>query len=55
MKSLKTILLVEDNLGDARLLREMLKEQSSLDTQLTHLQCMSEQWRRYQRHLGDGG
>jgi diguanylate cyclase (GGDEF)-like protein len=42
MKLIKTILLIEDNLGDARLLREMLKEQSSLDTQLTHLECMSD-------------
>jgi diguanylate cyclase (GGDEF)-like protein len=39
---IKTILLIEDNLGDARLLREMLKEQSSFDTRLTHLECMSD-------------
>jgi DNA-binding response OmpR family regulator len=41
MKSIKTILLIEDNLRDARLLREMLKEQSLFDTQLKHLERMS--------------
>jgi diguanylate cyclase (GGDEF)-like protein/PAS domain S-box-containing protein len=40
-KSAIRALLVEDNLGDARLLREMLNEQSSLDTQLTHVQHMA--------------
>jgi diguanylate cyclase (GGDEF)-like protein len=42
MESIKTVLLVEDNLGDARLLREMLNEQNSLSTQLTHLECVSD-------------
>jgi diguanylate cyclase (GGDEF)-like protein/PAS domain S-box-containing protein len=41
-KSIKTVLLVEDNLGDARLLREMLNEQGSPDTEVTHVECMSE-------------
>ena len=36
------ILLVEDNAGDARLLREMLNEPGSLKIELTHLGCMSE-------------
>jgi CheY-like chemotaxis protein len=38
--SIKTLLLLEDNAGDARLLREMLNEPESLNTQLTHLECM---------------
>ena len=36
------ILLVEDNAGDARLLREMLNEQVSQHTKLAHVNCMSE-------------
>src|SRR5580698_10385277 len=39
---INTILLIEDNLGDARLLREMLGEQGSHDSELTHVQCMSD-------------
>jgi signal transduction histidine kinase len=42
MKSITRLLLVEDNLGDARLLREMLNEQDSQITELTHAQCMRE-------------
>jgi diguanylate cyclase (GGDEF)-like protein/PAS domain S-box-containing protein len=41
-KSMKILLLVEDNPGDARLLREMLKDLSLDPAQLTHVQCMSE-------------
>jgi signal transduction histidine kinase len=40
-KLIKAILLVEDNPGDARLIREMLEEQGSRDTELTHVDCMS--------------
>jgi len=36
------ILLIEDNPGDARLLREMLKEQTSHAIDVTHVQCLSE-------------
>ncbi len=36
------LLLVEDNAGDARLLREMLKEPGSHKTELTHVPGMSE-------------
>ena len=39
-KLAKTVLLVEDNPGDARLIREMLSEQSSYSTELTHVDCM---------------
>jgi diguanylate cyclase (GGDEF)-like protein/PAS domain S-box-containing protein len=41
-KSIKILLLVEDNPGDARLLREMFHEQGSHNTELTHVECMSE-------------
>ena len=42
MRSIKTVLLVEDNQGDARLLREMFDEQGSPNTGLIHVGCMSE-------------
>jgi signal transduction histidine kinase len=38
---IKAILLVEDNPADARLLREMLNEQSSYPAELMHVDCMS--------------
>jgi diguanylate cyclase (GGDEF)-like protein/PAS domain S-box-containing protein len=46
-KSIKRLLLVEDNLGDARLLREMLKEEGSYSPRLTHV----ERVREAERHL----
>ena len=52
-KSIKTVLLLEDNPGDARLLREMLNEQSSLHTQLTHLGCMSDAEKYLAEHAVD--
>ncbi len=39
-KSIKEILLIEDNPGDALLLREMLNELSSFSTHLTHVEYM---------------
>ena len=39
-KPVQTILLIEDNLGDARLLREMLNEKGSNNTELTHVESM---------------
>jgi signal transduction histidine kinase len=42
MKSIKTILLIEDNPGDARLVRETLNEQTPHYTELMHVGCMSE-------------
>lgn len=40
-KSLKTVLLVEDNSGDARLLREIFNEsRSQHPIELTHVECM---------------
>ena len=42
-KSIKILLLVEDNHGDARLLREMFDEQGSHEkTELTHVACMGD-------------
>ena len=41
-KPMKVLLLVEDNEGDARLLREMFKEQIPLNTELTHVASMVE-------------
>src|SRR6202045_170140 len=48
-RSVKTVLLVEDNLGDAHLLREMFNEQGSHDTELMHVECMSEA----EKHLAE--
>jgi signal transduction histidine kinase len=42
MRTIKTLLLVEDNPGDARLLREMFSEDSSLDVDLTCVSFMAE-------------
>ncbi|HET6340200.1 MAG TPA: EAL domain-containing protein [Polyangiales bacterium] len=42
MKSIRRVLLIEDNLGDARLLREMFKERGQSSTELTHVRSMRE-------------
>ena len=47
-KSITRLLLVEDNRGDARLLREMFNEQGGHETELTHVESMSEA----EKHLG---
>ena len=52
-KSIKTVLLVEDNPGDARLLREMFNEQASHNTELTHVECMSEAEKHLAEHAVD--
>jgi diguanylate cyclase (GGDEF)-like protein/PAS domain S-box-containing protein len=48
-KSMKILLLVEDNPGDARLLREMFQEAGSHNTELTHVRCMSDA----EKHLAE--
>jgi diguanylate cyclase (GGDEF)-like protein/PAS domain S-box-containing protein len=48
-KSIKVLLLVEDNPGDARLLREMFREQSSHHTELTQVGTMGDA----EKHLAD--
>jgi diguanylate cyclase (GGDEF)-like protein/PAS domain S-box-containing protein len=42
MTSFNTVLLIEDNAGDARILREMFNEGGSNDTELMHVGCMSD-------------
>jgi diguanylate cyclase (GGDEF)-like protein/PAS domain S-box-containing protein len=42
MSSFSTVLLIEDNAGDARLLREMFNEGGSYSTELMHVGCMSD-------------
>lgn len=53
MTTIKTVLLVEDNLGDARLLREMFREDSSLDVDLAWVSFMSEAERHLATHSVD--
>jgi len=48
-----TLLLVEDNLGDARLLREMFNEQGSHRPELTHVENMSEAEKHLAAHAVD--
>ncbi len=52
-KLIKTLLLVEDNLGDARLLREMLNGQNSFNTQLTQLESMTAAEMHLAKHAVD--
>jgi diguanylate cyclase (GGDEF)-like protein/PAS domain S-box-containing protein len=47
------ILLVEDNSGDARLLREMFKRQTSQTIELTHVECMSDAEKHLAKHEFD--
>jgi diguanylate cyclase (GGDEF)-like protein/PAS domain S-box-containing protein len=48
-KSIKMLLIVEDNPGDALLLREMFNDQDPDKTELTHAECMSEA----EKHLSE--
>jgi signal transduction histidine kinase len=40
MKSVTKVLLIEDNIGDTRLIREMLRTQGEANFEFTHMQCM---------------
>jgi signal transduction histidine kinase len=53
MKQIKSVLLVEDNAGDARLLREMFKEHPAMNGELTLVACMSEAERHLSEHSVD--
>jgi diguanylate cyclase (GGDEF)-like protein/PAS domain S-box-containing protein len=52
-KSIKVLLLIEDNLGDARLLREMLNDQGSQNTELTHVVRLSDAEKHLSEHKVD--
>jgi diguanylate cyclase (GGDEF)-like protein/PAS domain S-box-containing protein len=52
-KPIKLLLLVEDNPGDARLLREMFHERGSDDTELIHVQCLNEAEKQLAKHVFD--
>jgi signal transduction histidine kinase len=53
VKSIRTILLVEDNPGDARLVRETLNEQAPHYTTLTHVGCIREAEQYLAKHTVD--
>ena len=50
---IKAILLIEDNPGDARLLREMLKDHGTHDAEMTHVDCMSAAEKHLEQHAVD--
>jgi diguanylate cyclase (GGDEF)-like protein/PAS domain S-box-containing protein len=52
-KSPTALLLVEDNLGDARLLQEMIRDEGSLEAQVTHVARLSEAETHLARHPVD--
>ncbi len=53
MSTIKKVLLVEDNPGDTRLLREMFSEDSSLNVDLTFVSCMADAERHLAAHPVD--
>src|ERR1700733_6076002 len=52
-KAIRGVLLVEDNPGDARLVREMFNEPSSTKTELTHVKSMGEAEEQLADHAVD--
>ncbi len=52
-KTIPTLLLVEDNPGDARLLREMFNETGALNVRMTHMGSMSEAEHHLKEHTAD--
>jgi signal transduction histidine kinase len=53
MRVIKNVLLIEDNIGDARLLREMFNEDSSRHFDLTRVSFMAEAERHLAIHTAD--
>ena len=53
MKTIKSVLLVEDNPGDARLLREMLNDYDPQGFKLTHVMCMMDAQNHLSKHAVD--
>jgi signal transduction histidine kinase len=49
----KAILLIEDNPGDARLLREMFNDHGAHDAQMTHVDCMGAAEKHLVEHAVD--
>jgi len=47
--AIQMLLVVEDNRGDARLFREMFREEGNHDTKLTHVECMKDA----EKHLAE--
>ena len=52
-KLIKSLLLVEDNLGDARLFREMFNEHGSHSAKLTHVASMGDAEQYLADHADD--
>jgi diguanylate cyclase (GGDEF)-like protein/PAS domain S-box-containing protein len=52
-RSIKILLLVEDNPGDARLLREMFNEEGSHGTEMTYAPCMKDAEKCLSEHIVD--
>jgi two-component system cell cycle sensor histidine kinase/response regulator CckA len=52
-RTITKLLLIEDNAGDARLLREMFKEQGPLNTEIEHVTSMADAERYLTEHSVD--
>jgi diguanylate cyclase (GGDEF)-like protein/PAS domain S-box-containing protein len=52
-KPIKRVLVIEDNAGDARLLREMLQEEDAGRIEMIHVDCMNEAERHLAGHEVD--
>jgi signal transduction histidine kinase len=52
-KLIKAILLIEDNPGDARLLREMFNDHGEHDVEMIHVDCMSAAEKHLVEHAAD--
>ena len=52
-RPIKAVLLIEDNPGDARLIREMFREQNSKTIELNHVDCMGDAEKYLAEHAVD--